>query len=418
MKKILFISLAFLFVSAICGNGLAKEGNHPRIGVVGKQLDGGLKSHLSFVDDDELDTGPGGSPFAVPSEQAVRQFVVAYVPNVKNVIKNSAFAVWSSGTAYAIDASASPDGWSFTDIANTGSNAGATKVNLADVTTPGSGQTEIYPGLTHSALITSDAGVGVSDYWVYPDENSGLSVAQTWYRKFVGRTITFGALVYTDSSLAGDTNYIRPYISTANVGGHKGGTVNGSGVTRSTFGDYASGGWQFLSASTTVPNGATALEFGWQIFGTALSSSPTAYVCGPTLISGNTVGALQEYIPVPNEVVDFKNFVPLVKGGNSTFGVSAEVYQFDLSANSSVTDQQHKISDDVDAVYIVVAGDPQSTTSAMYFYGDSTSSGVSMSGVSNMAAWAPVSSSGVLNMTVTNDDFDNCSIDAVKAKVR
>lgn len=238
----------------------------------------------------------------------------------KNWLHNVSLGVWSGGTISATylfasqntdGANAAPDGWRWSETDNVLS--GASRMDVQSITTAGTGATEIYPGLTHSVHFSHSGNYGTSDWLLYPD--SSVSSQQHWYGQFVGKQITFGALIWVDEDTTGATNLVRPFIRTSASGA----TPYGGNCT---FGPYATGdsnsasargsaGWEFLSASTTVPDAATALDFGFEIWGHAYSSSQigtSGYMCGPTLTSGATIGFP---IMVPGEVVYLDNPINL-----------------------------------------------------------------------------------------------------------
>ena len=318
----------------------------------------------------------------------------AYPPAQVNEITNAALGVWSKGTNFQTDSDSSPDGWLVWDQTNTG----VTRIDVSDVPALGTGNT-IYPGFTHAMEIKTAAASGISDYISYPSA-SGVSENETWYKKYAGKRVTFGAMVRTDIA-----NNVRPYIITCN-NARTAGTGNAAGVTPyAAYGSYGDGdaGWDFLTATTTVPIGATALEFGWEIDGTA-RTGPTAYVCGPTFTSGTTPTMP---IPKPGEVVILEEGLNVwygIKTSGGDTGASAfmpgSAQALDLSVDQG---WNGIIPDDAEAILVESGISVVAVGDTLRFYGNTGIGGTTVyglvAGTTNYAQiWVPVSYDGIVNV--------------------
>jgi len=311
----------------------------------------------------------------------------SYPPAQVNEITNAALAIWSGSTRDGVSPAGYPDGWLVLDQTNTG----VTLVNSDTVAKAGTGNT-VYPGFNHAMEIQTLAATGTSDYISYPGI-AGVSTNPIWYKKYAGERVTFGALVRTDIA-----NNVRPYIITctnARVAG------NMHGVTPfATYGSYGDGdaGWDLLTATTTVPNAASALEFGWEIDGTS-RTGPTAYVCGPFFVSGATPS-----MPVqrPGEMIFLEEKLDVWSGG-SDFGARAATRTTTLDISSDIG-WNGIIPEDAKAIYATVMGDFVATSDYLYFYGDNILGGVTVvpqvvGGVASFDnVWIPVSGTGTITV--------------------
>jgi len=228
----------------------------------------------------------------------------------ENLLENSLYAVWSGGTRYGVlDADgksggskwAVPDGWNVQ-----GAYTGVTRCDAPDAIT-GSGSS-VYSGFPYSAEINcwgTATGAGTTRYYTYP-ATTGVSTSAAWFDRFRGKRVVFGAFVkrdldqYTKTGVT--TNFIRPFINTYSGAGYL------AGETSFAFGDYqTTNGWAAVSATTTVPLNATALEVGFAMNPTVLAATSTsgdsAYVCAPFLYIDPLS---KEYASRPGEVIFFK----------------------------------------------------------------------------------------------------------------
>jgi len=336
----------------------------------------------------------------------------------KNWIKNASLSVWSGGTIAASSAAygasynatgydAMPDGWKWGYDGNVAS--GASRMDHHDVTSPGSGATEIYPGLAHSVYFSHSGNYGVSDYMLYP--NSAVSSQANWYRQFAGKQVTFGAYVWTDANTTGATNLVRPFIRTSNNGA--------TPYANATFGPYANGGWDWLSATTTVPNGATALDFGFEITGNAYSSSvigTSGYMCGPTFVSGATVGSP---IIEPREIVFLDSPVSLY--GSSPAGQTYSAGETQIDVYSGTTGQ---IPRDIQAVYFNLGVASGTTNDPVVFRDTSSGNGVTQyvttgqaQGFFNIQGWVKTAYDGSFYI-YTQAGLSGCTPEIVAVELR
>jgi len=248
-----------------------------------------------------------------------------------NMITNSELAIWSGGTRHGISAAlnAAPDGWYFWDT----TNSGATRYSSGDASAviARSGLTS-FNGFPHTMYVESAAAYGQEDYVGFP--KSGVSREASWYQQFYGQQIQFGAWVWTDGNSSGATDFIKAYIMT-----QKSGTSTAAALSS----DYAGGGWEYLSATTTVPIAADCLEVGFLLNGTALSG-PSAFIVGPTLVKG--VVNMANPIRRVGETVYFENPVAFVSNG-PTFDLAAGTSSFNLAYEGS-----GKIPENVSALYV------------------------------------------------------------------
>lgn len=323
-----------------------------------------------------------------------------------NHIKNSGLGVWSGGTRYGVSNSQSavPDGWYiYGQSASTGT--GATRYDLADVA-PGTGST-VYQGQEHSMLIgvwDPTTGAGTTKYYAYPD--SGVSAQRHWYQRFAGHTVTFGCYIHRDLSqyvaTGVTTNLIRPFI---NIG-----TTYVDAETYFTFGSYVEDNddaWTLATVTYDVPSSATAFEVGLAINPTVLSASAstgdTVYVSAPFLL----IDPLHKgYVPNPGEVIMFEAQLDVWGSGGSTFGAkptAGTAISYDLSSANGFNGI---VPDDVEAMYVTVGVDA-AASSAMHFYGDDATGGVTIMGTGNSVPnwetlWVPVSASGTINIDNIN----------------
>lgn len=317
----------------------------------------------------------------------------------QNLIQNSLFGVWSGGSTFVIAGRAGvPDGWNIPSA-----STGATKVDVAN-TAPGTGST-VYAGFTHSVSLgnyNATTGAGTTAYFTYPSEN-GVSTSRTWYQQFAGKRVVFGAWVWQDfgqyAASGVTTQFIRPFINT-----YPGGYA--AGETSFAFGDYPlKSGWNLLSAVTTVPNGATALEVGFAMNPTILAPRVTtgdsAYVCAPFLLIDPIHAG---YVPVPQEVIYLRNAARFdssnyaTAGGNSSFTVAART--------------AGKIPEDVDALYVAFIGTPAGSTNEVHFRPSTTNVGSGATYYTALAGVSPVTAHEWVN-TDYNGDFDMYSLNPV-----
>lgn len=258
----------------------------------------------------------------------------AFQPNPVNYISNASLSIWSGGTNSAASTSSAPDGWYLWDTTNTGAtlyNSGDSSAIIAR-----SGLTA-FNGFPHAMYVESAASYGQEDYMGYPE--SGVSREASWYQQFLGKKVQFGALVWTDSATSGATDFIKAYIMT-----QKSGTSTAAALSS----DFAGGGWEYLSATTTVPLGATCLEGGFLLNGTALSG-PSAFIVGPTFVSDGVM--VSRPIVKRNETVYFTDAVGFVDNG-PTFDLVAGTSSFNLARQGS-----GKIPEDVSALYVIYQGE-------------------------------------------------------------
>ena len=318
--------------------------------------------------------------------------------NPRNYINNSLFSIWSGGSQYGVGGvTCVPDGWYIQ-----GTHTGVTRVDAPDVAS-GSGST-IYPGYPHSLQIATwnpSTGPGTTAYFTYPD--SGVSNQAAWFKQFAGSKVVFGAFIkrdvgqYVASGVS--TNFIRPYICTYSP-------VNAlAGETSYAFGPYQEyNGWQMLSAVTTVPVGATAIEFGFAmnptVLGPVATGGDTAYITAPFFLI-NPIRT--EYVPKQQEIVFLKKSLNVLSGG-SDFGAKLADdagCTLDLSVD---TGWEGIIPDSVSDICTTIRGDFVALTDPLHIYGDDIQGGVTFyphvaAGVASFNnVWVPVSSSGTITI--------------------
>lgn len=329
-------------------------------------------------------------------------------PIAVNEVTNQKLAIWTGGTSrYGSDTSSAPDGY---EICTQGSTTGLTRYGQSDSQLIATGATP-YGNLGYAMYVQSmGATHGVPAEIAY---NSGVSNQPWYYHKYRGKQIQWGAMVYTDPGTTGATDFIRPYIVTAtNARGTAGITAF---ATYSS--DYAGGGWEFISAVTTVPNNATALEVGFEVVATTGLTGASAFILGPVLISGNTVNATPN--PNPNEQIFFTKTLDPFGSGGSTFGTGTGG-SLDLSSDNG---WGGKIPDDVAQLYVQV-GVNASYPYALHFYGDNAVGGVSFYGLQSgvspnfQTAWLPVDAGGEINVSDPGANFTGVSFFPIAAIVR
>ena len=322
----------------------------------------------------------------------------------KNEIKNSQLGIWSGGTRWGSGGLASvPDGWY---IPSTSTYTGVTLVGV-DAIAPVS---SVTPAFIHSMYINTWDGTNASvqngntKFVLYPD--SGVSTQSWWYKKFAGKSVTFGAWVNRDVAqvvASGvTTNFIRPVI-------------NSHSVHLSACSDYwklgdfiEDGDWALATVTWDVPANADAFECGFAMNPTVLAarksgnSGDSMYVVAPFLLI-NPLN--KEYAPKPGEVITFNKQLEPWPSGGSTFGAQATGHAATSIDLSSANNFEGIIPDDTEAIYATVRVQA-SYGHAIQFYGDDPRGGVSFfgvdqgSGVTSQAstAWIPISSSGTLNV--------------------
>jgi len=311
----------------------------------------------------------------------------------ENLVENAKLSIWSGGTCQVTNlAAAAPDNWKVYDT----TNSGATRYDFSDSQLIATGATA-YGYLGHAMYIQGiDSLHGMADEIAY---NAGVSNQAWYYQKFRGQAVQWGAMVYTDTGTTGATDFIRPYIITSTN------TRTTAGVsTFATYStDYANGGWEFISATTTVPNAATAFEVGFEIKNSSELSGESAFILGPTLfIGGNTV-----YSPIqkgPETILFAKQLDPFGSGG-STFGASTTVTSMDLSSDIG---WNGIVPDDVSAIYVTSIVSTE-YPNGVHYYGDNSLGGVTAFGVSSgtspqaITTWIPVGASGAINVLSTSE---------------
>lgn len=343
---------------------------------------------------------------AVPNQTLTVQERMDFTYNLHpvNYIKNSSLDHWSGGSNFVNTSLAPstggatkfamPDGWAIN-----GDKSGATLYRLPNVA-PVSGTT-ILPGQSNSLYVenrNTSAGIGVSVFACYPAEN-GVSSSQSWYGQFLGQRTVFGAWFKVDKAAraaASVTEYfVRPFINT-----YSGPQVR---ATSYAVGPYASSGsWENLSAVTTVPYRATAVEVGFEMHptilaGTALTGD-SAYICAPYLLI-NPVNS--DYIPQPNEIFYFRNPVPFDTNG-STFDTAGGTSSFAISKSTA-----GKISPNVQALYVTIIGNAADGTQHQFRPDTRDLTGATIYAKAN----APSGTTGAVNATQWvktdyNGDFD------------
>ena len=336
----------------------------------------------------------------------------------RNQMHNSELAIWSGGTRWGSGALASvPDSWY---VYSQSTLTGVTRIDV-DTISPVS---SVTPPFIHSMYINTwdtSTGPGVTKYVAYP--SSGVSTSPSWYKKFAGRTVVFGAYVKRDLaqpiSTGVTTGFIRPFINR-----HE--TYVGA-ETYFEFGDYVeSDGWTLSTIEYDVPAGATAFEVGFAMNPTVLAGSKSgdtgdsAYVVAPFILINPLNKA---YVPVPKEEIFFINtvnpFGAYVSGGSSFVAGDAATVM-DLSSDDGWAG---KIPDDVELIYATVSVGG-TWPNSLYMYGDNVLGGVSFystaSGASPQAttAWIPVSSTGTINIPNPSGSFSGTSMFVHGVKMR
>lgn len=337
--------------------------------------------------------------------------------NPRNYINNSELAIWSGGTSYGVGARASvPDGWY---IPGASTYTGVTRIDVNTIAPVSS----VTPSFTHSMYAnvwsTATGQSAATKFLLYP--GSGVSAAASWYKKFAGKNVTFGAWMKRDitvSVAAGvSTNFIRPVMNSHSV--HL-----SACSTYWKLGDFVENdGWTLATATWDVPADASAFECGFAMNPTVLAPKTTSgdsvYIVAPFLL----INPLhKKYVPRNDEVVFFTNTVNpfgAYSSGGSTFGVGTGG-SLDLSADNG---WGGKIPDDTKAIYATVAVNA-SWPNSLYMYGDNILGGVSFyttaSGASPQAttSWIPVSSSGTINVANPTVAFSGTSMFVHGARIR
>ncbi len=341
---------------------------------------------------------------AVPQKTLTMEGAVKWSYNLhpQNLINNALLAVWSGGSRYgaplaAYGASggsiwAVPDGWNIQ-----GASTGVTRYDAPDAIA-GSGSS-VYPGFPHSAYVQTwgtATGTGTTRYFTYPGTN-GVSTTATWYRQFAGQRVTFGAWVKRDTAqytaTGVSTYFIRPFINTYANAGYL------AGETSFAFGSYqATNGWECVTATTTVPTAATALEVGFAMNPTVLAAvgGDSAYVCGPFLYVNPVDSA---FAPNPQEIVYLNRSLDVWSGGSTfTAQLGNNVGQsIDLSTGAG---WKGIIPDSAKAIYCTIRGDFASTADPLHFYANMLDSGVTLypqvtAGVASFDnIWIPLKADG------------------------
>ena len=319
----------------------------------------------------------------------------------RNWIANSELGIWSGGSTWATGGiNGLPDGWY---IPSTSTFTGATLVAVTAIAPVSS----VTPPFNHSMLLSTwgtDTGqTAVTKFVLYPE--GGVSTASTWYKRFAGKNVTFGALVNRSIgqpvASGVTTNFVRPVINTY--------ATHLSGVTSAYWkqGDYVEeGGWKLSTVSWDVPADINAFEVGFAMNPTILSSSASVsitgdsiYVVAPFLL----INPLhKKYVSVPQEVIMFERQLdPFGSGGSNFTGTGLTT--IDLSADNG---WGGIVPDDVKEIYATVMVNAGSSA-ALQFYGDNGLGGVSIfgqiSGVSPLQTtiMIPVSGSGTINVNNT-----------------
>lgn len=335
----------------------------------------------------------------------------------QNFIKNSGMDIWSGGTRWGSGALSSvPDGWY---IPSTSTYTGVTRIDV-DTISPVSSVTpdftnSVYLGVFDTANAISQTGN--TKFFMYP--GSGVSTASSWYKRFAGKSVTFGAYVKRDlgqyTSTGVTTNFIRPVMNDH--------SVFLSGVTNGYWkeGDWVShNGWNLYTVTWDVPTTADAFEVGFAMNPTVLSpaasTGDSVYITGAFL----EINPLHKgYVPIPEEDVYFTNQIDVFGSGGSTFG-AGPAQALDLSSDNG---WGGKVPDNVTAIYGTVEVNA-AYPNGLHMYGDNSSGGVTFFGTGSGAfpqattAWIPVSSSGTINISTVPAAFSGTSLFVHGAKLR
>jgi len=284
-------------------------------------------------------------------------------PAIQNLAHNTKLSVWSGASCSATAAAAAPEGWHLRDPGNTG----ATLYRWGDDPVIAGADDTVSQELIASAG-TPYAHLGNAMQWQLhgtidgiADEIEYMSAVSTdanWINRWVGQDIQWGFLIYTDPVGAGTSNVFRPYIvtctNTITTAGVTAFAAMGTGVSEPATGGitnyaWARGGWQWMSASTRVPLGATAVAFGIEGIQTTALTGESCFILGPTIVSGTTVG-----FPVPkhDEVIWLADTIDMFVSGGSTIGAGTAL-NYDISDSSTLLG---RVSDDNQAMYVTIGG--------------------------------------------------------------
>jgi len=173
-------------------------------------------------------------------------------------------------------------------------------------------------GSYYSMKVTTGATNNVVA-WKNTTTRNGLSHV----KRFAGRTVTFGAWVYTTS-----TSHIKLSIDTSS----------------SSESDYhGGGGWEWMELTQAVPAATTMF---WCRFNHSLSGI-TSYISQPMLVFGSSIGS-GNYTRPKGEIIWFEKFDDLTSYTGAAISSDATI---DLEVQS-----EGKIPKSVKAVYCNVAG--------------------------------------------------------------
>ena len=399
--KVSVLILSFVFMMA----GLLAGGTAGWSAYTGnKSVTVGGRATYDIYDEDTMSSDDA---YGVATQQSIKAYIDGAIRAI-NIVDNVGLDIWSKSgaTRSRTSTDAAPDGWKVYNVGDTG----ATRYSFADPQMAAIAATP-YGTFGHAMYAqTLEATDTDTDEIGY---NSGVSIRQWYIDKFRGQEVQAGFLVWTDPGTGGALDVFRPYIITCT-------NVRTSGISlfAAYSADYAGGGWEFMSATTTVPDKATAFEFGIDIKNQSALSGESIFIIGPTIIvNGSPVTYPVQKI---NETIFFEEIHdPFGSGGSNFLGAALSTIDLSLDPEWSGI-----IPDNVSHIYVTV-GVNASYPGALYFYGDNLLGGVSFFGLQSgvspsfRTAWIPVSGSGTLNIANGSGAvFSGTSLFVHGAKIR
>jgi hypothetical protein len=261
---------------------------------------------------------PLGSPttytFVFEAAATSATFTVAAKLTTDKRLQMSNITVYEVAPTFLAATALAPDGWDKTNDANS-----------AVITRQYKDTTYTKAGSFYSLKVVggSTATTGGQVYW---------SDIPEFYYKFAGRTVTFGAWVWSSYGVSGTGGTAKAKLD----------IITSAGTTSSS---YHTGGstWEWLEVTCAVPSNITSFK----VCLDAGVATSTAYFSQPMLVFGNSIG-VGNYQPIPNEVIWFSPATPIFSNT-----LNSQIYSTTGTTPCNlVADTNGRIGQGVKSVYV------------------------------------------------------------------